>query len=130
MVAAGSAREVRGGRRRLPRRAGPAGPARRVQRAPQPANAAPPRRCKSPRPAAIEACPAKDPAAIGRIAAQFLDAARGTGSASRRRRPAPAAKPKSSDIDFGFASEPARKKPEMTLEDEMNRLLGELSTKR
>ena len=114
-----------------PAQAQPAQPAA-AQRAPQPAYAAPPRRAQSPRPAAIEACPAKDPAAIGGIAAQFLDAARGTGSAAGtgRRRPAPAAKPKSSDVDFGFANEPARKKPEMTLEDEMNRLLGELSTKR
>ena len=33
---------------------------------------------QSPRPAAVEACPAKNPAAIGGIAAQFLDAARST----------------------------------------------------
>jgi hypothetical protein len=49
--------------------------------------------------------------------------------------PAPVAKPRSNEIDPGFAnepgrSEPAKKKPEMTLEDEMNRLLGELSSKR
>jgi hypothetical protein len=44
--------------------------------------------------------------------------------------PAPAATSRSNDVDTGLANEPARKKPEMTLEDEMNRLLGELSTKR
>ena len=47
----------------------------------------------------------------------------------------PAPKPRSQDFDkpagnSDFGGEPARKKPEMSLEDEMNRLLGELSNKR
>jgi hypothetical protein len=33
-------------------------------------------------------------------------------------------------VNINLAAEPARKKPEMSLEDEMNRLLGELSNKR
>jgi hypothetical protein len=44
-----------------------------------------------------------------------------------------APKPRPQDFDRPAANhgaEPARKKPEMSLEDEMNRLLGELSNKR
>ena len=115
---------------RRPARAGcPAGAAR-AERAPQPAHAAPPPRPKPPAPPRLKPAPAEDAAAIGRTAAQFLDAARGATAAPPPPAPAPAAKPESSDIDLGFANEPAKKKPEMTLEDEMNRLLGELSNKR
>ena len=47
----------------------------------------------------------------------------------------PAPKPRQQDFDrpagnSDFGGEPARKKPELSLEDEMNRLLGELSNKR
>jgi hypothetical protein len=48
---------------------------------------------------------------------------------------AAAPKPRPQDFDrpagsINLGIEPARKKPEMSLEDEMNRLLGELSNKR
>jgi Flagellar biosynthesis protein, FliO len=124
-----------------PRLAEPAAQARPEQRRPAPPAARPEQRQPAP-----PSLPARAPAApVNAAAVRMSPASPASQPNFSTPRPAPAApaapttaaapKPRPQDFDrpagnINLGIEPTRKKPEMSLEEEMNRLLGELSNKR
>ena len=127
-----------------PRPPEPAQPARVEQRRPAPQQPAARAEQRQPAPSAPPPPAARTPAPAANGASVRMAPVTPQPNFSTPPRPAPAAappapaaapKPRPADFDkpaahIDIAAEPARKKPEMSLEDEMNRLLGELSNKR